>query len=897
VPTRIPFEVVVNDLSAQFTGGLTLRASPPAVPPGLVRRPRIRALLTRAASGPVTVISAGPGYGKTLCLADWVRSGDAPGQVAWLSIDSADDSVPAFWTSLLVAIRACGVVPAGDGLLDVAPAASFSVGDAGDVVTALARLKTPLVVVLDDLQYLRDLDLLDSINALIGRLPDRLRLVLSSRYDPPLRLRRVAITGGVTEIRSQDLAFTAPEAHELLREDGLELPSRVVDTLVARTRGWAAGLRLAAMGLDRAAPEDAVARLAGSDRAVAEYLTQEVLDQLADSDRSFLLAAGIADPITAELAEVLTGSPDAQARLERLEAHNAFLVGLAGDRLWFTWHPMFRELLQRRLAIERPGAAGDLHHNAAAWFTGRGDHVAAIHHLTDAGDWAAIGRLVTERAAPDIVGSNGPALVAALEPAAARSRVDPNPATLLASALGNFLRFDYDAMLRDVDAGAISADEDESTRDALGIDILVAILRMGYARAREPDELPGAARQVLKVVDQVPRHRVPAVERYRAIARANLGIGLLWSGDLGAAEIELVPAGESCAGWGLELSELSTRGHLAVLDAVRGRHRAARRRGQEARQIAERHGWTSEPQASAHVVALALADLDSVHLNNADELLTAIIGGANPDVGCQVALRILRVQVAVTGREAALAERRRARLQRLVEQLPGLPPMLADWTRVACAEVDITLGNPAMARRKLRHDTTSAYTNALRTILVGRCLLAENRPGEVIELMNDSSRVVEGYLTPMVDARVLVAIAAHRQRRDSLALTSMSEAIDRAAESGIARPFVLAGAEIRMLLTRHRNLVRRHPEFTTSLMNSVSTESVHTMPDSGSALLSERERAVLPFLPTHLKAGDIANELFVSVNTVKTHLQSIYRKLGASSRQEAVARAREMGLL
>lgn len=143
------------------------------------------------------------------------------------------------------------MVPDGDGLFDVAPAASFSVGDVGDVVTAIARLETQLVIVLDDLQHLRDRDLLDSINALIGRLPAHVRLVLSSRYDPPLRLRRVAISGGVAEILSQEMAFTAVEAQELLRIDGLDMPSGVVDILVARTRGWAAGLRLAAMGLDR----------------------------------------------------------------------------------------------------------------------------------------------------------------------------------------------------------------------------------------------------------------------------------------------------------------------------------------------------------------------------------------------------------------------------------------------------------------------------------------------------------------------------------------------------------------------------------------------------------------------------------------------------------------------
>jgi LuxR family maltose regulon positive regulatory protein len=503
--------------------GLTLRTSPPTIPPRFVRRPRVDAALSRAAAGAVTLVSAGPGYGKTLGLAHWARHGDPPGRVAWLSVDGSDDSLPGFWSALLGAVQVSGAVPAAHALLGLQPAASFGPAEAAGVIDGLAALPDPLVIVLDDVQQLRDRDLLHSIDLLLERRPPGLHVVLSARYDPPLRLRRLAVADGLTELRSRELAFTTAEARDLLAGSDLPLPDPVVDALVERTRGWAAGLRLAAMSLGPHTSEADVTRLRGSDRPVAEYLLEEVLDQLTADDRRFLLFSSVADPVCAGLASALTGDDDAQSRLARLEGHNAFLVGLAGDRTWFGWHPLFRELLAHRLKIEAPGMAGQLHRRAAAWLEADGDHVAAIGQLTEAGDWASIGRLITERAAPDLVAAQGGALVDALEPTARRSRVDPTPATLLASALWNFRRFDYDAMLRDTNSAALAAADrtDGSTDngtdgspatgspDPSGIDVLVVVLRMAYARARDPRSLVATAGEALELIDRVPRHRVP----------------------------------------------------------------------------------------------------------------------------------------------------------------------------------------------------------------------------------------------------------------------------------------------------------------------------------------------------------------------------------------------------
>ncbi len=506
-------------LTDQAVTGLRFRTAPPVVPGLFLPRTRLNSLLDRAVEGPVTLVSAGPGNGKTLTLADWTQH--TTHRVAWLSIEPSDNRLSGFWSSLIAAIRACGCVEPGSVLAGLAPAASFGVEDAMRVVDALAQLPAPLVIVLDDVHQLSDRDVLESIQKFLDRLAPTVRLVLSARYDPPLRLQRLAISDRLSEIRADQLAFDNAEAAQLLSAGGLHLAPATIARLVDRTRGWAAGLRLALSGLNRDAPEEAVTRLRGSDRPVADYLMQEVLDQLSDQDRRFLLRSSVVEPVTAELAQVLTGEVDAQAQLEKVEVRTGFIAGLAGARSWFTWHPLFRELLLHRLGLEYPGRLGELHRRAAGWLVEHGDPLAAIRHLTAAGDWVAIGQVLTEWVAPDVVTAAAPTLVETLEPVSARADVDPTTTTLLASALCSFHRHDYSAMLRDVQAAEAAVDN-ETPRASLGADLLIASLRMAYSHARQPVALTGAARHVLKVIDQLSRRQVPALERYRAIATTNL---------------------------------------------------------------------------------------------------------------------------------------------------------------------------------------------------------------------------------------------------------------------------------------------------------------------------------------------------------------------------------------
>ena len=373
---------------------------------------------------------------------------------------------------------------------------------------------------------------------------------------------------------------------------------------------------------------------------------------------------------------------------------------------------------------------------------------------------------------------------------AAAADIDPTPTTLLASALCNFHRFDYEAMLRDVNA----ADDAWKDSPALGVDVLIASLRMGYARARDPGALTQSAREVLKVLDQMSRHQVPALERYRAISTTNLGTGLLWDGELQSAGEALAAGEKSCGRWGLGLSELTAQGHRAVLTALHGRLPQARKLAERARATADQHGWVPEPQASAHMIALTIVACDTGHPEEAEHLITLGTRGTSPDLACRTGFAALAVEVALARHDLPLADRRAATLADLTSRWGQSPPLLAGWTRIVLAEHLTAVRQVDAARALLDELPDTGYTRARRAVALARCLLAQNDPSAALQLLTTFMPACAAYLTVAVDARIVAATAAQRLRRDAQALGLFSSAVDLAADPGITGPF-LAAAE------------------------------------------------------------------------------------------------------
>jgi LuxR family maltose regulon positive regulatory protein len=879
---------------------LRLRASPPAVPPGLVRRPQLHARLSRGATGPVTLLSAGPGSGKTLTVASWLSDDGFGGVAAWLTVDDTDNDLATFWADVLGALTVAEVLPVDSVLRDLVPAAAFGPSQALRVRAGLAELPVPVVLVLDDFQEITAASVLESLDRLIERQPPNLRLMLLTRSDPALRLHRVRVAGGLTEIRSPDLAFTEPEAAELFDRNDLTLTGEQVRVLLGRTQGWPAGLQLAAMSLASTDPVVGIAQFTGTHRSVAEYLVGEVLDRLPPPDRDFLLKTSVAGRLTSALATVLTGRPDSRLILERLVAANAFVVGLGGPDTWFRYHPLLRELLQYRLVLEQPGITRDLHLRAAEWFTGQGEPIPALRHATLADDWDGVGRLLTSTALPLILTPAGPTLAAVLEPAALRAIQQPSLSTLLAAGVCHYHRHNYDAMLRDANAATqFLSGAAEDLR--IPAEILIAIMTMVFDRTKGTGALVGSSTGLLSLLDRAPRRLIPAAPHYRTIGLNNLGVGQLWAGDLVGAHTSLTAALAHSRELGMGLAEISARAHLSVMQVIRGHLGPADDQARSAKLVVDRRGWAAEPQALGLYVALGMTLLACDRLNDAADIVVAGLAASSTgsDTGCRLALGMTAVGIAVARGDAAAARSAAARLSVELEQDRDRPNLLARWCAVAQAQAWLISGDPKAALGCVRAPTDDdpGFPAALERVTLAKAHLALGRPDVLTKLLGP---VIEGdppYLAPAVEAHVLLAVVAHEQHRDSAALAAITEAIDLAQPQGLRRPFLDAGPAAATLITRHRHVTSRQLDFTEHLLPAATSAAGPPSVLLATEQLTERELIVLRYLPTMLKAAEIAKDLFVTVNTVKSHQRAIYRKLDVTTRRAAVERARDLSLL
>ena len=877
---------------------LGLRTTPPAVPPGFLERPRLEAGLTAAASRPLTLVCAGPGHGKTLALAAWIRR--QPGRsIAWLSLDDTDNDPQAFWSDLLSALTTSGAVPVISPLRDLIPGVRFDVQAPGLISAGLAGLPESVVLVLDDFQAITNIRVLKSFERLLDHQPLQLHIVMATRADPPLRLQRRRVAGELADIRAVDLAFTAVETGKLLADNGIHLSDSQLTALLARTKGWAAGVRLAMFSVDAADIDDVIDRFTGNDGLVAEYLMEEVLDRVPPVERQFLLATSVAERISPQLANHLTGRSDGQQMLERLVTQNALILELAGESDWFGFHPMLRELLLRRLELEQPQAVPDLHLRAAQWFAAHGDAVPAIRHASCAQDWGLVSHLLATIAWPLALTPCGPALASALEPAMKMAVRNRTVHTQLAAAVCHYQRHEFGSMRRECD-DAEKLIDDVMSADRMAVECLIGTLRIAHSRIVDPADTESVACNQLTALDRPAERSSPTTEHHRVIATNNLAVGQLWAGHLDESASNLLAVQARCRELGIGLTELSVHGHLALIDVIHGQVPAAAQRAEAAMDLAQRRGWTAEPQALGLHLALAMVNLERGRFAVSGDMSDdGLADGTGTDVACRLALAIVAVDQASARGEGISADEAAVRLEHIQVQAGRLPPMLTRWCITARAAADLAAGRWTEAVDRIcALEVGPSYPDALGRIVLAKAHLRLDEPQQSIDALRPLLHAAPHFRGPAVEARILAGVAADRMHRDAAALNFITEAIDLAHSVGIIRPFITAGPKVSALLDRHRHVVARHPDFTRQLAAAITGDRFPS-PDSSAFRepLTGREMAVLVYLPTMLKSAEIAADLFVSVNTVKTHQRAIYRKLGVSNRRGAVDQAMALNML
>jgi LuxR family maltose regulon positive regulatory protein len=867
---------------------------------GLLDRQDVLETLDRALTKRVTVISAPPGSGKTSLLRVWAdRSADLV-RVAFVSVNRDQQDAQRFWSAVLDALRS------GAAAIDPRTQRATTVAVDGEqaVDTILSELDAqgePVVLIIDDLHELRSAAALAQLERLLAALPSYARVVLSSRRDPPIRLHQLRLADEVAEIRAGDLRFTETETRELLAGSGIGLSDAGAAALHRRTEGWAAGLRLAAISLgDHPDPERFVAEFSGTDRAIGEYLMAEMLERQPSEVQSMLLRTSLVDRLNGELADVLTGRPGSEQTLLELEDANAFVVSLDAERNWFRYHQLLADFLRLELRRTLADELGEMHRRAGRWFADHGHVIEAVQHMLAAGDWRDGARLVADHSFRWVLDGEAGTISEVLQAFPEGASTD-DPDLALAHAANELNQGRWEEAAAELEVAESHVESaPPARRRRLGV--AISSLRLAIARRS------GRFREVIEQVNLLDasiadesNQLFPMSSELRGVVLLNLGIVETWSGRFDDAERHLSEGAELSRTIGRPYLEVACRAHQGFASKTVSLA-TARERGRQAVVLAERHGLDDRP-----IIAPALASVGGIavwmgEFDEAERWLRRAWEIAEPRIDPATAVFLH----ASTGMlHAARAEHQSALEEfaaavRAQSQLTGahaLGPPIAGWL----AATQARLGMSDEARATLTgFSAEDELVGGIRAARAAICI-AEGDASTALDLLQDVRNAplpVGLRAFGLVEAHLLAGIA-HLDLGDRNAAAAAAEAALAAAEPDrLIFPFAMTqAARLLDALPRHRTA---HRALLADIVDVLSGERGATVdpewlsePDE----LSPSELRVLRYLPTNLTRPEIAQELYVSINTVNTHIRNVYSKLGARDRSSAVRRARDLRLL
>ncbi len=867
---------------------------------GLLDREDVLGTLDRALTKRVTVISAPPGSGKTSLLRVWADRSTDLVRVAFVSVDRDQQDADRFWSAVLDALRS----PPGAIDPRTRRATTVAVDGQQAVDTILSELDAqgePVVLIIDDLHELRSAAALAQLERLLAALPTYARVVLSSRRDPPTRLHQLKLANEVAEIRAGDLQFTESETRELLAASGIGLSDAGAAALYRRTEGWAAGLRLAAISLGgHPDPERFVTEFSGTDRAIGEYLMAEMLERQPGEVQSMLLRTSLVDRLNGELADVLTGRPGSEQMLLELEDANAFVVSLDAERTWFRYHQLLADFLRLELRRTLADELGDLHRRAGRWFADHGEVIEAVRHMLAAGDWRDGARLVADHSFRWVLDGDAGTISEVLQAFPEGASTD-DPDLALAHAANDLNQGRWEEAAAEL---ALAESHVESAPPARRRRLAVAISSLRLAIARRSGRFGEVIEQVnlldTSIADE-SNQLFPMGSELRGVVLLNLGIVETWSGRFDEAERHLSEGAALARTIGRPYLEVACHAHQGFASKTVSLA-TARERGRQAVALAERHGLDDRP-----IIAPALASVGGIavwmgEFDEAERWLRRAWEIAEPQIDPATAVFLH----ASTGMlHAARAEHQAAFEEfaaavRAQSQLTGahaLGPPIAGWL----AATQARLGLPDEARATLTgFSAEDERVGGIRTARAAICI-AEGDASTALDLLQDVRNAPLPTGLPafgLVEAHLLAGVA-HLDLGDRNAAAAAAEAALAAAEPDrLIFPFAMTqAAQLLDALPRHRTAHRALLADIVDVLRGERGATVDPEWLSEPAELSPSELRVLRYLPTNLTRPEIAQELYVSINTVNTHIRNVYSKLGARDRSSAVRRARELRLL
>jgi LuxR family maltose regulon positive regulatory protein len=882
------------------------------------------------------LISAPAGFGKTALVSEWAAC--RAQKVAWLSLDVGDNDPVLFLTYLISAMQMISPnIGAGafEALQSQQPPSTESILTA--LLNDITILPEKFTLVLDDYHIIDSKPVDNVLSFLVEHLPPQMHLVIASREDPHLPMSRLRARGQLTEIRAADLRFTPAESAEFLnRVMGLKLSAEDISSLETRTEGWIAGLQLAALSMQGIKDVSAFIReFAGDHRYIVDYLVEEVLQSQPEPIRRFLLQTAILDRLNGSLCDAVTGEKEGSVRLETLQRGNFFVIPLDDKRTWYRYHQLFADVLRLHLISEGPDQVSVLHQRASEWYERNGSSAEAIHHALTAKDFERAATLI-ELAIPKIRRNRQEAT--ATELGWLKSLPDElirfKPVLCVDYAYALFGAGEVEAAedrLRDaerwispmahnlnrpesLETEMIFVDEEEFRR----LPGMIALLRAAKALARS--DMPEAVKNAQRVLDLAPE------DAHLLLGGASSVLGLAaWTrGDLEPAHRMTAEGMANVRLAGYISSSIGGASVLADIQVAQGCLHEAMNTYERALQWAREPGIPVLRGAADMYVGMSSLYFEHNDLKTAKQhLLTSQELGdlaglqQNPYRWCAAMSRIREAEGDLDGAIDLLDQ---------AEQLyvgnfsPNVRPIATRKARVRVAQgrLDEALG---WAREQgLSIDTELSYLNEFNHIILARVLLASHQ----IDRANCSISGVMGLLDRLKEAAeerggngsvieilVLQAIAIHTQGDLPAALLPLKHALALAEPEGYVRMFLGEGSSMEQLL-REASAREIMPGYTEKLLTAfeaekqVNEDKTGLPPAFSNGLrdgkpliepLSQRELEILKLIALGLPNRVIGERLFLALDTIKGHNRKIFDKLQVQSRTEAIARARELGLL
>jgi LuxR family transcriptional regulator, maltose regulon positive regulatory protein len=828
--------------------------------------------------------------------------------VAWVSLDGSDNDPARFLAYLVGALRAVEV-GVGDGIVasQRSPEPPPVEAVMGSLVNDLANTRHEVVVVLDDYHVVDSEPIHEAVSFLLEHPPENAHLIVSSRTDPPLPFARLRAQDQMIELRAADLRFTPEEANAFLGDVmELTLSAGDVAALEEITEGWVAALQLAALSMrDREDDSSFVRAFSGSNRHVLDFLAEEVLERQPEGVREFLLRTSILERMSAPLCDALTGRDDGQVMLERLERENLFVVPLDEERRWYRYHHLFADFLRGRLRRESPELAGELHLRASGWYEDNGHVAEAIGHALSAPDHERAARLIEGEVKQAWSRGEGPTVLRWLEalPAEAKRR---RPRLFLQHA-------QVLALIGKPDDVELLLKEAERAAEAPGQD---RRLLSGFASAVRSwhAHLQGDVHSAVELARRALLLLPDEVGHLRNFAAVSLGDALRTAGDLSAASEAFAEAAEIGRAAGHVYGMLNATVWQARVQAERGRLREAEVAFRRALRSVTEEGVELLPPAGAVHIGMAdlhyeRNDLDAAEreLKRGIELAEQAREVSNLVWGYVTLSRVKRARGDEEGAfESAREAERVARTSGADLQIAIVEAWMA---RLGLTRGDLAETAASEGERAASADNASNAVRTMDRLTSARLLHSRGRYREELRLLEELRVAVEvegrtGYL---IEILVLRALALWARNEKQQAVDILGQALALAEPEGYVRTFVDEGSTMSELLSevmqaRQRgqlDTAHRVPaRYLAKLLAALAQDTAAPGADARLAEPpSERELEVLALIVAGKSNQEIASTLFVSTSTVKTHINNLYRKLGARSRTQAVAHARELGLL